>query len=154
MSSHYQRLTNTCLVLVGLLLISGAIGCAPQEQVTEVAEAQIEEIPITTDSDAAMALYEEGEYLLDVGRGVEAREKFMAAIGEDPGFVRAHFNQSNAALSFKASHFRYASMCDPLLAGNASSVAPTWAGSSSSARQARVISATCSAVGISPVSNR
>jgi tetratricopeptide (TPR) repeat protein len=78
-------------------------GCTPPqaEEASESALTQIEEIPITTESEAARALFEEGEYLLDVGRGVEAREKFQAAIAEDPGFVRAHFNQSNVSLSFK-----------------------------------------------------
>jgi tetratricopeptide (TPR) repeat protein len=95
-----HRSAKAFLIPVGLLLALG-FGCAAPEQPVEVAEVQIEEIPVTTDSDAAMALYEEGQYLADVGRGVEAREKFMAAIAEDPGFVRAHFSQSNTALSFK-----------------------------------------------------
>ncbi|MDH3254541.1 MAG: hypothetical protein OEM62_06075, partial [Acidobacteriota bacterium] len=84
------------------LLLTGVLGCAPQEAPpTEVAEVVVEEIPVTTASETARALHAEGEYLLDVGRNVEARQKFQAAIAEDPGFVRAHYNQSNAALSFK-----------------------------------------------------
>ena len=100
MFNNHQS-TKALLVPLGLLLVVGALGCAPPEESVEVAEVQIEEIPVTTNSDAAMALHEEGEYLADVGRGVAAREKFMAAIAEDPGFVRAHFNQSNTSLSFK-----------------------------------------------------
>ena len=76
-----------------------AAGCAPPAE--EVATSALEEIPITTASDTARQLFDEGQYFLDVGRGVEAREKFQAAIAEDPAFVRAHFAQSNAALSFK-----------------------------------------------------
>lgn len=94
-----------CAVLaVGIATIL-AVGCAPQPaEDGSVAEHQgpvVEEIPVTTSSETARGLFEEGQYLLDVGRGVEAREKFRAAIAEDPGFVRAHFNQSNSALSFK-----------------------------------------------------
>lgn len=96
-------------LLAGLTVVATALivtaGCAPQatEEVStaESATPVLEEIPITTTSDAARQLFQEGQYVLDVGRGVEAREKFQGAIAEDPGFVRAHFGQSNAALSFK-----------------------------------------------------
>lgn len=88
----------TAVFAVAILAI--AVGCAPPAT-QETAAMQVEEIPITTTSEAAKALFEEGQYLLDVGRGVKAREKFQAAIAEDPGFVQAHFNQSNASLSFK-----------------------------------------------------
>jgi len=57
-------------------------------------------IPITTESDAARAFYAEGQYFNDVGRGIQAREKFKAAIAEDPSFALAYYGQSNAALSF------------------------------------------------------
>ncbi len=57
-------------------------------------------IPITTESDPARAIYAEGQYFIDVGRGVQAREIFMAAIAEDPAFALAYYGQSNAALSF------------------------------------------------------
>ncbi len=87
--------------IAGLALLQ-LVACAPPAtQQTVDATPEIQEIPVTTDSEAARSLYQEGLYLLDVGRGVEAREKFQAAIAEDPGFVSAHFNQSNAALSFK-----------------------------------------------------
>lgn len=75
-------------------------GCAPQEQAAPMAPA-VEEIPVTTESQTAKRLFEEGQHLLDVGRLVAAREKFLAAITEDPGFAYAHLNRSNSALSFK-----------------------------------------------------
>jgi tetratricopeptide (TPR) repeat protein len=81
-----------------------AVGCAPPPSETDAetsAAAPAEEIPVTTASETARALYDEGQYLLDVGRNVKANEKFRAAVAEDPAFVRAHFNQANAALSFK-----------------------------------------------------
>ena len=91
--------------LLAVAVMSLAAGCSQPagdaETETEVAAVLIEEIPVTTSSDAARRLYDEGQYLLDVGRGVQAREKFRAAVAEDPGFVRAHFNQSNSALSFQ-----------------------------------------------------
>ncbi len=71
-------------------------GCTPQEQAAPAAPA-VEEIPATTASQTAEMLFEEGQHLLDVGRAVEAREKFLAAIAEDPGFAYAHFNRSNAS---------------------------------------------------------
>lgn len=69
---------------------------APEEAVTPPSA----EIPVSTATDSARALYEEGTYLMDVGRGVQAREKFLAAIAEDPGFALAYWGQSNVALSF------------------------------------------------------
>ena len=92
--------------LPAFAILSLAAGCSPpatetETEVARVAAPQVEEIPVTTASDAARRLFDEGQYLLDVGRGVEAREKFRAAVAEDPGFVRAHFNQSNSALSFQ-----------------------------------------------------
>ncbi len=98
--THYPL----AIVAAGATLLVAA-GCAPPATETateaEVAAVQIEEIPVTTTSDTARRLFDEGQYLLDVGRGVKAREKFLAAIAEDPGFVRAHYNQANSSLSFQ-----------------------------------------------------
>ncbi len=89
-----------------LIALSAAAGCAPSATDTssesaETAAVKIEEIPVTTSSEAARRLHDEGQYLLDVGRGVQAREKFRAAIVEDPSFARAHYNQANSSLSFQ-----------------------------------------------------
>jgi tetratricopeptide (TPR) repeat protein len=70
----------------------------PEAEVVQVEETS--GIPVTTSSETARALYAEGEYLVDVGRGVQARETFAAAAEEDPGFALAYYGQSNAALSF------------------------------------------------------
>lgn len=112
---QFGRILPHLLIASSLLL---SVGCSRSEDeaagteaaetdavIAEVAppEAEIVEnmnIPVTTSSDAALALYAEGEYLLDVGRGVQAREKFMAAEAADPGFALAYYGQSNAALSF------------------------------------------------------
>ena len=51
---------KTCLVLaVSALLV---VSCVPPETET----ARVEEIPVTTSSDTARQLFEEGEYLLDM----------------------------------------------------------------------------------------
>ena len=100
------RLVLTHALIAASLLL--AIGCSRSEDqaVSAVAEpaepvaAPSADIPITTSSAAAKALYAEGQYFADVGRGVQAREKFKAAATEDPGFALAYYGQSNAALSF------------------------------------------------------
>jgi tetratricopeptide (TPR) repeat protein len=99
MLKRQRRFSDALVALAAVILLLGAVGCAPKEEVAT--QPGVEEIPVTTDSESARALYEEGEYLADVGRNVQARQKFMAAVADDPGFVRAHFGQSTAALSFK-----------------------------------------------------
>ena len=89
---------------LALGLVLALAGCAPQaadEAAVTDGGPVLEEIPVTTSSEAARELFAEGQYLSDVGRGAEAREKFRAAIAEDPGFVRAYLGQSNVAFSFK-----------------------------------------------------
>lgn len=58
------------------------------------------ELPINTESAEARDLYVQGEYLMDVGRGVQSRARFQEAIEADPGFARAYWGVSNVALSF------------------------------------------------------
>ena len=92
------------LALIALAAVVASTACSPpagDSADTAATVAEIEEIPITTSSQSARALFTEGQYLADVGRGVAARAKFQAAVADDPGFVRAHFNQSNVSLSFK-----------------------------------------------------
>ncbi len=104
MTTIARVLTRVPLLAALVLLLLAVAGCAPQATETETAEVATaggEEIPVTTASESALELFDEGQYLLDVGRNVMANEKFRAAVAEDPGFVWAHFNQSNAALSFK-----------------------------------------------------
>jgi tetratricopeptide (TPR) repeat protein len=58
------------------------------------------ELPVNSDSAEALEAYAQGEYLMDVGRGVQARAKFREAITADANFVRAYWGVSNVALSF------------------------------------------------------
>jgi tetratricopeptide (TPR) repeat protein len=99
MLGRHVRFSHVFAVFSAVILVLGGAGCAPKEEVATGPVA--DEIPVTTTSETARALYEEGEYLADVGRNVQAREKFMAAIAEDPAFVRAHFGQSTVAVSYK-----------------------------------------------------
>jgi len=112
---------QSCRMLIHLLIAASlllTIGCSKSEDEvagteaasTETVSAEAVEpeaevvqstgIPITTSSDAARSLYAEGQYFVDVGRGIQAREKFIAAAAADPGFALAYYGQSNAALSF------------------------------------------------------
>ena len=95
------------LLLVALsVLVSSACSRSEEENVSVTTEPATAvsvhsvQIPLTTTSEKARALYAEGEYFADVGRGVQAREKFQAAATSDPSFALAYYGQSNAALSF------------------------------------------------------
>ena len=69
-------------ILAASVLLLGTLGCAQKEEMGTAMRGSAPgagEIPFTTDSEAARALCEEGEYLSDVGRNVQAREKFIAA---------------------------------------------------------------------------
>jgi len=100
-----ERLLVNVLIATSMLL---GFGCSPSDEESvstkaappAAATAPSTQIHITTTSETAKALYAEGEYLLDVGRGVQAREKFQAAATDDPSFALAYYGQSNAALSF------------------------------------------------------
>lgn len=107
----YVNLNQTNRALTHVLIVTSlmlSIGCSKHEE--EIADTKAEpvkpevtqsiDIPVTTSSDTARALYAKGQYFLDVGRGVQAREKFQAATAEDPEFALAYYGRSNAALSF------------------------------------------------------
>lgn len=66
----------------------------------DMQEAVGGDLPFNTDSAEARELYVQGEYLMDVGRGVQARAMFREAIEADSDFVRAYWGVSNVALSF------------------------------------------------------
>lgn len=89
----------TSLIAVFALVLIGA--CAPEQEEVEVAQPVAEPIPLTATSEEVEALLDEGHYLSDVGRVVEARGKFVAAADADPGCVQAHVYQAANALSFQ-----------------------------------------------------
>ena len=98
---------HTLLLLALCVLVSNACSKSEEEHVkTTAAPVKAEpvhsvQIPITTTSEKARVLYDEGQYLLDVGRVIQAREKYKASAASDPSFALAYYGQSNAALSFE-----------------------------------------------------
>ncbi|MDH3646887.1 MAG: tetratricopeptide repeat protein [Gammaproteobacteria bacterium] len=76
------------------------------------------EIPITTDSKAAMTLYIAGQAAADVGNGTEANRLFRAATEADPSFARAWLQVGNNA--FSGGEFNAAMTKAESLAKNAS----------------------------------
>ena len=79
------------LCVVALLFAA----CGQKEQAaTADATMSAGKVPVTTSSDAALALYMEGRALADDLHAVEANEKFRQAVAADPGFAMAHYNQA------------------------------------------------------------
>jgi tetratricopeptide (TPR) repeat protein len=78
-----------------------ACACAAPEEAPPPVNGRpvVEEIPVTTESEAARAAFEAGRDRLDVGRATEANELFRMAVEEDPGFAFAHLNIANSAAS-------------------------------------------------------
>jgi hypothetical protein len=74
-----ERLLTHFLIASSMLL---SIGCSPSDEESvsskaapsAVTNAPSIQIQITTASETARALYDEGQYFLDVGRGVQVRE--------------------------------------------------------------------------------
>jgi tetratricopeptide (TPR) repeat protein len=100
--SNYQAGVRATLGIAALLLVSA---CGQKQEATMPAAetkampAMSAEIPITTSSDEARALFLEGRALLDNLRRTEAHEKFVAATAADPGFATAHVAVATTALS-------------------------------------------------------
>lgn len=86
-------------VAVGVALLLA--GCGQQQEAGEYAEeaGAIAEIPATTASEAALAHFEQGQALFDVGRAVPALDHFRLAIEEDPTFVRGYIGIANTVFS-------------------------------------------------------
>ena len=109
-SPKIGKLTALFLVSLSVLISSGCSRSEEEKVATTTAPAPATapaehtpsaQIPITTTSEKARTLYAQGEYLLDVGRGIQAREKFQAASENDPSFALAYYGLSNTALSFE-----------------------------------------------------
>jgi tetratricopeptide (TPR) repeat protein len=86
-------------VAVGVALLLA--GCGQQQEAGEYVEeaGAIAEIPATTTSEAALAHFEQGQALFDVGRAVPALDHFRLAIEEDPTFVRGYIGIANTVFS-------------------------------------------------------
>jgi tetratricopeptide (TPR) repeat protein len=66
---------------------------------TAVAATEQKDIPVTTSSKEASGLNEKGQYLLDVGRPLEAKELFEKAVKLDPKFSYGYLNVGLSAAS-------------------------------------------------------
>jgi tetratricopeptide (TPR) repeat protein len=66
---------------------------------TALLAAKVQDIPVTTTSQEALASFEKAQYLLDVGRPQQANEMFRQAVAKDPTFSYAYFNLSNSSAS-------------------------------------------------------
>ncbi len=84
----------------GLMILTVLAGCQPAEPPAPAAPV-IEEIPVTTSSPEALADFERGRELLDVGRGQEANALFEAAAAKDPSFAFAYLNIAITAASLQ-----------------------------------------------------
>ncbi len=101
--SSYKSGVGSMLAISAMLLVAG---CGQKQEATTTPAAEPEmkaemstEIPITTSSEEARALFMEGRALLDNLHRTEAHEKFVAAAAADPDFARGHALVANTALS-------------------------------------------------------
>ncbi len=84
----------------GLTILTVTAGCQPAPD-TGPAAPEIQEIPVTTASPEALADFERGRELMDVGRRQEANARFEAAAARDPGFAYAYVNIASTAQSWQ-----------------------------------------------------
>lgn len=77
-------------LVFGLLVVISAVAAAA---------SGVEEIPVTTSNEQALADFMKGQRLLDVGRPQEANKLFEAAVEKDPAFSYAYLNIANSAAS-------------------------------------------------------
>ena len=92
--SIYRAGVGTTLAITAMLLTAA---CGQKQEATTAPAAEPEmkaevatEVPITTSSDEARALFMEGRALLDDLHFTDARTKFIAAAEADPHFAMAH----------------------------------------------------------------
>ncbi len=86
-------------VACSLTLLTALVACRAPEEAPP--EPVIEELPVTTSSAEALADFERGRELMDVGRYREANELFEAAVARDSGFTYAYLNIARTAASWQ-----------------------------------------------------
>ncbi len=84
----------------GLTILTAIAGCRPAHDTAPTAP-EIQEIPITTASAEALADFEHGRELMDVGRRQEANAMFEAAAAKDPDFAYAYVYIASTAQSWQ-----------------------------------------------------
>lgn len=97
---RHAALSLSCTFIV----VAGA--CTPSTDTQEGDEVAatsevVAEIPISETSPEVQALLDQGHYLADVGRAVEARAKFLAAAEADSDSVQANIYLAANAFSFE-----------------------------------------------------
>ncbi len=91
-----QQLVSSLSVLA--LLVACAVEEVPAPE-PDVAVPEVEEIPITTDSEEALGDFLEGQKALDVGRPRSANARFRSAVEKDPDFAYAYLLIAGSAAS-------------------------------------------------------
>ena len=101
--SSYKAGVGTTLLISAMLLLAA---CGQKQEATTAPAAEPEmkaeaatEVPITTSSDEARALFLEGRALLDDLHFTDAHAKFVAAVEADPDFAMAHLMRAFTSLS-------------------------------------------------------
>ena len=101
--STYKAGVGTTLV-IGAMLLVAACGQKQEATMTPAAEPEMKaeaatEVPVTTSSDEARALFLEGRALFDDLHFTDAHSKFVAAAEADPDFTMAHLMVATTSLS-------------------------------------------------------
>ncbi len=92
-------MTTSSKLTFSLTILTALAACrAPEEEPPAPAT---EEIPVTAASAEALADFERGRELMDVGRRQEANELFEAAVARDPAFAYAYLNVARTAASWQ-----------------------------------------------------
>lgn len=97
-----KRLNYLALFFPVIVLVIGlAATCGDYEdaETTTAAAPDVEEIPVTTASQEALAEFRKGQKAQDAGRRQLANARFESATLKDPEFSYAYFNIANTAAS-------------------------------------------------------
>lgn len=92
--------TPTLLVLAAMFFIVSCKDAEKEDKTAEMETASVE-LPVDTDSEAALEAFEEGLELFENGSNRKARAKFEEALKHDPDFVTAQMYRSYSANSAK-----------------------------------------------------
>ncbi|MBT8103140.1 MAG: tetratricopeptide repeat protein [Gammaproteobacteria bacterium] len=100
--SSYRSRAGSVLVIAAMLVLSAcgqkeAAKTMPAAATPEAAMSA--EVPVTTASEEARALFMEGRALLDDLHFIDAHAKFVAAVEADPDFAMAHVMVANTSLT-------------------------------------------------------
>jgi tetratricopeptide (TPR) repeat protein len=95
MREYYSQLKGLCTFFVITAVLLTFVGCKQSEKQEQIVAGPIE-FPFTTTSSEALASFNAGIDLLDVGNGQQARIHFTKAIELDSSFASAYIFRSGA----------------------------------------------------------